>query len=47
MLRTASCDWAIASVETLDIMTTVVAASIADLHLGPVIRLSCEGDRPF
>jgi len=36
-----------ASVETLDIMATVAAMSVADLHLGPVILLSCEGRRPF
>src|SRR5258705_12510602 len=42
MLRTASWDWAMASVETLDIMATVAAMSVADLHLGPVISLSCE-----
>src|SRR5712671_683483 len=47
MLRTASWDWAMASVETLDIMATVAAMSVADLHLGPVILLSCEGRRPF
>jgi len=37
MLRTASWDWAMANVETLDIMAMVAAMRIADLHLGPVI----------
>jgi hypothetical protein len=35
--RTASWDWAMANVETPDIMATVAATRVADLHLGPVI----------
>src|SRR3981081_3093967 len=45
MVRGASCAWASADIDTLDIRATVAAAMIADLDLGADIELSCEAEQ--
>jgi hypothetical protein len=42
MVRGASCAWASADSDTLDIKATVAAAMTADLDRGADIELSCE-----
>src|SRR3979490_150914 len=44
MVRGASCAWASADIDTLDIKATVAAAMIADLVRGADIELSCEAE---
>jgi hypothetical protein len=45
MVRGASCAWASADIDTLDIKATVAAAMIADLDRGADIELSCEAEQ--
>src|SRR5258705_2878264 len=45
MVRGASCAWASADIDTLDIKATVAAAMIADLVRGADIELSCEAEQ--